>query len=477
MKKKSKKILDKKFLKVVSLLSVGVIFIIFLAIYIMLPKLKLSSREIDINVFEDYNGIDYTAQSFGKDIKDKVIIDGTVDTSHIGTYKINYSVNNGIFNVKKELKVNVVDKIPPELNLIGDEEYKVCSIDSFTEAGYSSLDNYDGDITSDVKVEKKDDYIEYISIDSSNNKSEKQRKLIVDDSQAPEIKLNGKVTTYVLKDSTYKDEGAIAKDNCDGDLTNGIETEGSVDTSKLGTYEIKYKVRDSKNNEANVTRKVIVQEKSIVADKNDNNKSGVVYLTFDDGPGSYTASILDTLKKYNIKATFFVTMAGSDEILKREANEGHTIALHTATHNYKIMYASKDAYFNDLNTVANRVKNATGIDTKYIRFPGGSSNAVSKVCMSELTKDVENRGYKYFDWNVSVEDAGGCAYSKDKAGCVLNNFKKYLNPNRANVVLMHDIKSYTAQALPQMIDYAKSKGFSFQQIDDNAPTAHHRTKC
>ena len=184
------------------------------------------------------------------------------------------------------------------------------------------------------------------------------------------------------------------------------------------------------------------------------------------------------MKKYNVKATFFVTNNGSDDVIKREYNEGHTVALHTATHQYSI-YQSTDTYFNDLNIVKDRVKRVTGYDAKYIRFPGGSSNTISKKynvgIMSVLTKQVEEQGYRYFDWNVSVEDAGSCATKKvvDKNSCVVNNFKNYLKPNQNNIVLLHDIKSYTAQSLGAMIQYGLDKGYTFKVINDDTPDCHH----
>ena len=97
-------------------------------------------------------------------------------------------------------------------------------------------------------------------------------------------------------------------------------------------------------------------------------------LTFDDGPNNtYTPIILDVLKKYDVKATFFVTNSGKDELIKREYDEGHAIGLHTASHSYEKIYVSTTAFFNDLDLVAARVKRITGMDATLTRFPGGSS--------------------------------------------------------------------------------------------------------
>ena len=467
----------KTFIKVIVIIIAVIVFLIILSIFI--PKLKLQRNYIELDVFEDYNPIDYSAYSLGKNLTSKVRVDGEVDNTHVGKYKVTYDLKEGLFHVKKELTVEVTDKVAPEIELKGDAEYKVCSYTNFEEPGYSANDNYDGDLTDKVEIKQEEDIVEYSVLDSSNNKATATRKLIENDDSKPEITLNGDKTVYITKGNKYEEKGAIAIDNCDGELTDKIVISGEVNTDEIGTYEITYTVADSKNNESTEVRKVVVQNEKVknTVDRNDGNTSGVIYLTFDDGPGSYTNQILDTLKKYGVKATFFVTKSGSDATIKREYDEGHTVALHTASHAWKI-YSSVDDYFKDLNAINERVKKITGQDAKYIRFPGGSSNTVSrnynKGIMTTLTKAVEEKGYKYFDWNVDVNDAGGCAYATYKTSCVLKNFKSGIIPNGNSVVLMHDIKSYTASALEDMIKYAKGKGYIFKAIDDSTPTCHHR---
>ena len=195
-------------------------------------------------------------------------------------------------------------------------------------------------------------------------------------------------------------------------------------------------------------------------------KNGTIYLTFDDGPRNGTTNvILDILKEEGVKATFFVTNGGPDELIKREYDEGHTVALHTASHDYATVYASVDAYFNDLNIVSTRVKNITGEESKIIRFPGGSSNTVSRhYCvgiMSTLTQLVLERGYRYYDWNVSSGDAAGGTVTKEM---VYSNVVNSLSRDRINVVLMHDIKPYTRDALRDIIRYGKENGYTFERI-------------
>lgn len=195
-------------------------------------------------------------------------------------------------------------------------------------------------------------------------------------------------------------------------------------------------------------------------------KEGIIYLTFDDGPRSGTTNkILDILKYEGVKATFFVTGNGPDYWIKRMDDEGHTVGLHTFSHIYSYIYSSVNNYFSDLEKIKNRVRGIIGKDSKIIRFPGGSSNTISKNykigIMSELVKMVLDMGYHYFDWNVDSLDAGGAMNSYE----VYNNVISNLSKNRVNVVLMHDTKDITVWALKKIIEYGKENGYIFKKID------------
>ncbi|MBR3253040.1 polysaccharide deacetylase [Candidatus Saccharibacteria bacterium] len=202
--------------------------------------------------------------------------------------------------------------------------------------------------------------------------------------------------------------------------------------------------------------------------------AGVIYLTFDDGPGDYTAALLDVLKNRGVKATFFVTGYGSDEMIKREYEEGHTVGLHTWSHKYDQVYSSIEAYFDDLAKISDRVKNITGAESKIIRFPGGSSNTISTKydhgirIMSILTTEVEKRGYQYFDWNISSGDAGGA----NTADAVYTNVVTHLKPG-PNVVLQHDVKNFSVDAVDRIIEFGLSNNYVFLPLDASSFTAHH----
>ena len=170
------------------------------------------------------------------------------------------------------------------------------------------------------------------------------------------------------------------------------------------------------------------------------------------------------MKEEGVQATFFVTGSGPDELIKREYDEGHTVALHTFSHNYGTVYASVNAYFDDLAKVHDRVQRITGYDSRIIRFPGGSSNTISRRyqngIMSILTKEVIQRGYYYYDWNLSSGDAG----EYTDADSIYQNVIAHLSKNRVNMILMHDIKSYTRDALKRIIQYGKENGYHFEKI-------------
>ena len=205
-----------------------------------------------------------------------------------------------------------------------------------------------------------------------------------------------------------------------------------------------------------------------------NNSAGKIFLTFDDGPSNATTGrLLDILKKYNVKATFFVTGNGSDELTKREYNEGHSIGLHTYSHSYKTVYASEEAFFNDLAKVDQRVYNAVGIHPKITRFPGGASNTVSKFnpgIMTRLSKQLTAKGYKYWDWNVSSGDAGETT-NPDR---IVENVKNGCSKDKRNIVLMHDIHEYTVNAIERIIIWAKENNYQFYRIEENMDPVHHR---
>lgn len=205
-----------------------------------------------------------------------------------------------------------------------------------------------------------------------------------------------------------------------------------------------------------------------------------IYLTFDDGPSPRTPEVLKILRDNGVKATFFVTARSknSSHYMKDIVADGHTIALHTYSHDYAKVYASEEAYFADLQQISDLVYSETGVRTNIIRFPGGSSNTVSKKhclgIMTNLTRQVVDKGYVYFDWNLDSSDAdkGGSSAQKIINTCRKNMPKK----SDAVIVLMHDSveKRTTVEALPEVIAYYKAAGCKFATITESTPPAHQR---
>ena len=202
----------------------------------------------------------------------------------------------------------------------------------------------------------------------------------------------------------------------------------------------------------------------------------VCYLTFDDGPSKNTPKILDILKKYNAKATFFVINSADIGYIKRIHEEGHTVGLHTATHNYSQIYSSIDAYFKDLQQISDKVESIIGIKPTVMRFPGGSSNQVSarycKGIMTKLVTLVPQKGYSYFDWNVSSGDADKNTPSYTY---IRNNVLNAAKNKNSICVLMHDAaaKTTTVQALPEIIEGLTKMGYTFEAITHETYGYHH----
>lgn len=207
-------------------------------------------------------------------------------------------------------------------------------------------------------------------------------------------------------------------------------------------------------------------------------KDCVAYLTFDDGPSENTDAILDILDYYNVKATFFVIYhKDMEDKYKAIVNAGHTIALHSYSHEYSSVYAGEASFFDEMNRISDYIYEQTGVRTKLMRFPGGSSNTISRKysrgLMKKLKKSVTERGYVYQDWNVDSRDAAKAKTPPEK---LLSNVRNSIGDKKTVVVLMHDSGNKTAttvQALPEIIELFYEKGYSMEKMDINTEQIHH----
>ena len=203
-----------------------------------------------------------------------------------------------------------------------------------------------------------------------------------------------------------------------------------------------------------------------------------VYLTFDDGPSEHTDEILDVLKANDVKATFFVVYNPDKKLwpmYKRIVEEGHTLAMHSYTHVYEDIYYSELSFMEDVTLIHDFLYEQTGVDCKYYRFPGGSSNSVSNVDIQELIGYLYESGITYFDWNALSEDSVDLSLSPEELN---ENVMSSVRANGSDtIVLLHDLKDNpnTAAGLQELIDTLKEEGYQLCPIDDNTIPVQHVT--
>lgn len=177
-----------------------------------------------------------------------------------------------------------------------------------------------------------------------------------------------------------------------------------------------------------------------------------VYLTFDDGPSANTDQILDILDEYGVKATFFVVgKEGYNDQYRRIVEEGHTLGMHSYSHVYRDIYESVEAYGQDLEKLHTYLYELTGVDSRIVRLPGGSSNTVSKDKIQDIIAYLGQQGMTYYDWNVSSGDAASGYVSTQQ---IADNVLNHVSEHHTSIVLMHDAsgKNTTVEALPIILE-------------------------
>ena len=370
-------------------------------------------------------------------------------------------------------------KAVPEINLKGETNITLEGGTPFEEPGFSAT--IDGEDATDkvevdyksVNITKVGTYTLTYSLSNlkGRNTVEVSRTVKIQDTTAPIITLKGDKTMKVKIGEEFKDPGASAADKVDGDLTKSVKIENNVDTGKKGKYTVTYTVSDAAGNKAKAEREVIVFKQSA---------GGVVYLTFDDGPSFNTIKILDLLKKYDCHATFFIVgqnIPGNEDILKRMVDEGHTLAVHTYTHDYAAIYKSEAAFWEDNLKTRDLIKKVTGVEAKFMRFPGGASNTISadyaQGIMSALTTQCKDHGYEYYDWNISSGDANADGLPAKQ---LYDNIMAGIHENyETPVVLMHDTgaKGTTVTAVAKVLKVGLSEGYAFEGLDETVSPIHH----
>lgn len=434
------------------------ICIIFLLCYAFKNPILLYSSNPEVEINHEYDPKDNIQQVFFHSNSD-VKISGDINTNKIGKYEITYQLKN----YKKTCKVSVKDTKAPDLKL---KAYKAGMKEDVKPESFVESVKDDSKVSLSFKKKPTKDKKQTITIiakDEHGNKAMKETTLtLVKDIEKPIIHTDT-ISVYVGSKPNYKSYIEVT-DNMDSKPKIKIDS-SKVKTKKTGTYKLLVTATDRSGNKAKAKINVTVEE-----------PSKVVYMTFGDGPSENTDKILKILKKYDAKATFFVTGNNQkyNSSIKKAADQGNTIALHTYTHDYANVYSSTTAYFEDLQKVSDMVKQITGKAPKYIRFPGGSSNTISaqysQGIMSALDNMVHEKGYEYFDWNCSSGDA---ASNTVPAQDIVRNATSC--DYEQIMILFHDSspKTTTVEALPEIIKSYKERGYVFKGICDDTPIFHH----
>ncbi len=288
----------------------------------------------------------------------------------------------------------------------------------------------------------------------------------------PVITLTGGEALTVTADFTFEDPGYAAVDSEGSDLTARVTVEGEVVAYLVGSYTLTYTVTDDMGRTGTAVRSVEVVPAELPEVVMPPAKT--VYLTFDDGPSGYTERLLDVLKKYDAKATFFIVgEKARKDLIARAYEEGHSIGVHCYKHSYRDIYADEQSYFEDFLKTQEVIKEQTGSYTRIFRFPGGSANKAGRNnegLMTRLTKIMEDMGYRYFDWNVSPGDAYPGTYTtEDVRSRVIGGIKSH--PDYA-IVLQHDIFWESVRAVESILEWGTSHGYTFLALDMTSPVMH-----
>ncbi len=418
-----------------------------------------------------------------------VTLTGQVDDTRLGKYLIKYTAQSGSHTRTEYRHVHVVDTEAPVITLTSDPNAYTLIGETYQEEGFIATDNYDGDLTRKVIRKEIDGVMTYTVTDSSGNTAMVSRTINYIDPDAPIINLVGGQLSFIMAGENYAEPGCTATDFRDGDLSNDVIVSGDVDGNLPGIYTLKYSITNSIGVESVKERIIYViprqeeetpvpdgqlPEENITTPGTTIELNGkTIYLTFDDGPSAHTNRLLDVLKKYGVKVSFFVTRSSYPQLLARAAEEGHTVAIHTNSHKYSQIYASDEAFMADLEAIQNTILEYTGNKSMLTRFPGGSSNSISsaynKGIMTRLTKKLESLGYKYFDWNVDSNDAGGARTPEE----VFNNVVEGIGNKQNSVVLQHDTQSFSVDAVERIIAWGLCNGYTFAPLTEDSPTCHH----
>jgi len=446
---------------------IGVIY------YAKQPRIHFKYDEVHLALYDEVDPYAYIEEIEHMNI-DHLKIVNHVNNQKLGEYNIEYIYENKHF----DLKIFIDDKIPPEfetenINILKNETIDakdlVKNIKDDSETIIYFKEDY---IFNEVKTYR----VTLVVEDAYENKTEKYAYVLVEekDIQSP-IVTGLSPLTYLVGDEIDLKEGVKVQDDHDKKPHLTID-DSQLKRNQVGDYEVYYEVSDKSGNKAKYTREVhILSAYDNREAKIDGKKT--CYLTFDDGPSYNTPKVLDILDEYQIKATFFVTATSlKDAHYIKEAHEkGHAIGLHSYSHEYDEIYSSLANYLKDLQKIQDHVYKQTGEKVKIMRFPGGSSNMISKEynvgIMKRLTKRVIDMGYQYYDWTSINGDGEGNKSVSELKKKAMDTIKD----QEDIMFLMHDSVSSdnTVKALPYILDELIKQGYQFEIVNEKSPTFHH----
>ena len=393
----------------------------------------------------------------------------TTDT--LGRFRLEYVVVDHGQEQRFSRFVDVVDTTPPTIELFQPAAITGSWMNGYAEPELRATDLVDGDLSDRVQVTHLNGKTVYTVSDAAGNEAVLEND--APENLGPTIVLTGGEDYEFTAAMDWVEPGWSVTDTDGTDLSGFVEVKGSVTPYKLGEYTLSYQIKNSKGAVVRAERKVHVVAAERVETVFPEQKT--IYLTFDDGPGPYTDQLLDLLAEYGVKATFFITGSYEDyyDCIRRAHEEGHTVAVHTFSHNYRKIYGSVQAYFNDFKECEELIYRYTGSYTKLFRFPGGSSNTVSAFnpgIMGALATYMRDMGYYYFDWNVSSGDASTVAIpTYDVYRNVINGCAK----EDVNVVLQHDVKDFSVRAVRDIIEWGLANGYQFLPLQEDSYGARH----
>lgn len=418
----------------------------------------------------------YKGRLFGESKKrtPELSVSGEVNSRVPGEYSVVYKAGSEKRQAVFTRHVTVVDREAPVITLLSNEGYMPIREDGYIEEGWSAIDNCDGDISGKVAVEYLADSAVYTVSDSSGNETKVTREIRWAEPK-PRIFINGETYLTMMADYSYSDAGCTATDGYGVDISAYVVTENHVKPYSAGTYTVDYTVEYAG---WSVTEQRTVEVLPVVKAETVKPEEKIIYLTFDDGPGPYTENLLYLLKQYGAKATFFVTGNSPDynDCIGQAYRQGHAIGVHTYCHDYSLVYSNEDAFFADFLKVQELIRDQTGAYSKLYRFPGGSSNGISRDynqepgIVSRIAKDLTDLGIQYFDWNVDSDDAGSAVNAKQVAENVENECWMF---GPVCVVLQHDLKYWSVNAVENILIWGKNNGYQFRALDETCWGAHH----